>query len=50
MIIIRNNGGGRFLSEALPDLFLEQGIGEIEQRVWAMYYEELEEIRKSKKG
>lgn len=46
MTIIRNNGGGRFLFEALPHYFPDGYLTEIEQLVWSFYYKELEDQRK----
>lgn len=38
MMILDANGGGRFLSEALPDLFPEAGISDTEQLLWIKFY------------
>ena len=38
MAIIDGQGGGRFLSEAIPELFPEKGMGELELLLWAKFY------------
>ena len=45
MAILDGQTGGRFLSEALPTLFPEQGISEIEMHLWAKFYKYKEDNR-----
>ena len=38
MALLELQGGGRFLSEALPLQFPDAGISETESILWEMYY------------